>query len=376
MSFLNSAGGYIVPFLIVLTVLVFVHELGHYWVARRNGVKVEVFSIGFGPELFGWNDRAGTRWKVSLVPLGGYVRMFGEHDLDQPAGPEASVAPDRRGESFQHKSLRQRAAIVFAGPAANFLFALVIYIGLFQVWGQPFTPPDVTGIVAGSAAEQAGLQTGDRILKVNGQTIERFEDIQRAVQLNLDQPLDILLLRSGSEMTVRATPVVVEDVDPFGNRARVARLGVRGQGVTFVRRGPAEAAWRGVTEVYQQTAGTLYAIAQMVGGRRTTDEIGGPIRIAQMSGDVAQGGLPSMLMFMAILSINLGLINLFPVPMLDGGHLLFYAAEAIRGRPLGPRAQEYGFRIGLALVLTLMVFATWNDIVNLRVVEYIVGLVS
>lgn len=378
MGFFTGFGTYLISFLVVLTVLVFVHELGHYWVARRNGVRVETFSIGFGPELFGWNDRAGTRWKFSAIPLGGYVKMFG--DADPASTPDANLATmsaEERAVSFHHKRLGQRAAVVAAGPIANFIFAIVVFAGVFSIVGQPFTPPEIGAVMEGSAAEKAGLQAGDRIVAINGSEIERFEQIQRIVQLNLDSPLEIRILRDGRERTIQATPTIIEEKDRRGNTLRVARLGVRNASrVEFVRHNPLEAAWRGIGETWVQTAGTLQALGQMISGQRQTDDLGGPLRIAQMSGEVAQGGAAALLVFMAVLSVNLGLINLFPIPMLDGGHLLFYAIEAIRGRPLGPRAQEYGFRIGLVLVFSLMVFATWNDLVHMRIVQYLVGLVS
>lgn len=377
MEFLSGLWTYVVPFLIVLTVLVFVHELGHYWVARRCGVRVEVFSIGFGPELFGWTDRAGTRWKFSAVPLGGYVKMFGDADAASTPGAElAEMTAEEKAVSFHHKTLGQRAAVVAAGPIANFLFALIVFAGLFVIVGQPFTPPEIGGVLPESAAERAGLKAGDRIVAINDQPIERFEEIQRIIQLNLDSPLTLVVRRDGKDLRLNAQPTIVEEQDRLGNKMRLARLGIRGGGVEFVRHGPGTAIWRALGETYHQTAGTLKAVGQIITGQRNSEELGGPIRIAQMSGEVAQGGIASLLVFMAVLSVNLGLINLFPVPMLDGGHLLFYGAEALRGRPLGARAQEYGFRIGLVLVFSLMVFATWNDLVHLRVVQYLVGLVS
>ena len=377
MDWLTGAWSYLVPFLVVLTLLVFVHELGHYWVARRNGVRVEVFSIGFGPELFGWNDRTGTRWKFSAIPLGGYVKFFGDADAASTPGAELpEMTEAEKAVSFHHKRLGQRAAIVAAGPITNFLFAIVLYAGLFSVVGQPFTPPDVGGVVAGSVAERADMRAGDRIVQINEERIERFEDIQRIVQLGLDQPLTIVVRRDGRDVTLTATPAVTLEADRLGNQIRVARLGIRGGGIEFVRHGPTEAIWRAVSETYTQSVATLKALGQIVVGRRSSDELGGPIRIAQMSGEVAQGGLSYLIAFMAILSINLGLINLFPVPLLDGGHLLFYLFEALRGRPLDQRAQEYGFRVGMVLVFSLMIFATWNDLVHLRVVQFLVGLVS
>jgi regulator of sigma E protease len=377
MGFFTGGIEYVVPFLIVLTVLVFVHELGHYLVARWNGVKVEVFSIGFGPELFGWNDRAATRWKISAIPLGGYVKMFGDADpSSMPGGRLELMTEAERAVSFHHKRLPQRIAVVAAGPLANFAFALVVLSALFATVGQPFTPADVGSVQAGSAAEQSGVKPGDVIVAIDGQSINRFEDVQRLVRLNTGTPMSIMVHRSGQDMTLQVTPRVTNFTDRFGNPHKVGLLGIERSGVDYVRRNPAAAVWYAGQETMDLTTGTLQAVWQMIIGLRTTDELGGPLRIAQMSGEVAQGGAVALLWFMAVLSVNLGLINFFPIPVLDGGHLLFYAAEAVRGRPLGQRAQEYGFRVGLALVVTLMVFATWNDLVHLRIVEFIKGLIT
>jgi regulator of sigma E protease len=377
MEFISTVWTHFLPFVVVLTALVFVHELGHYWVARRNDVRVEVFSIGFGPEIFGWNDKSGTRWKFSWIPLGGYVKFFGDADAASTPGSELpEMTEAEKAVSFHHKRLGQRAAIVAAGPIANFLFAIVVFALLYSFVGQPFTPPEIGGVVPGSAAERADLRAGDRVISIDGTSIERFEDIQRIVQLNLDRPLTMVVRRDGRDVTVTAAPTVIEETDRLGNRIRLARLGIRGGGVEFVQHGPGEAVVRAAQETYIQSVATLKALGQIVVGHRSSDELGGPIRIAQMSGEVAQGGVGSLLAFLAILSINLGLINLFPVPLLDGGHLLFYTMEAIRGRPLGQRVQEYGFRVGMVLVFSLMIFATWNDLVHLRVVQFLVGLVS
>jgi regulator of sigma E protease len=351
-------------FLVVLTVLVFVHEMGHYLIARRNGVRIEVFSIGFGPELFGWHDRAGTRWKFSAIPLGGYVKMFGDSD------PSSSLGIARLGEmteaerqvSFHHKSLLQRVAIVGGGPLANFVFAVVVLALLFTTYGQPFTPADVGQVQAGSAAETAGFKVGDIIVDIDGRAISRFEDVQQIVRLNPGEAITVTVRRDGALVKLQATPAIKAQEDHFGNVHKYGQLGIGRSGIEYVKRDPLTALTQALAETWNLSASTLQAMWQIVVGARSGDELGGPIRIAQMSGEVVQTGLVPLLWFMAVLSINLGLINLFPVPVLDGGHLLFYAAEAIRGKPLGQRAQEYGFRIGLALVLTLMVYATWNDL--------------
>jgi regulator of sigma E protease len=364
-SFLYSA----LWFVVILTVLVFVHEFGHYLVARWNRVRVEVFSIGFGPELFGWWDRAGTRWKFSTIPLGGYVKMFGDSDASSalPTAGLARLDPSEREVSFHYKRLGQRAAIVSAGPAANFLFAILVLAVLFMVYGQPFTPPEVGQVQPGSAAEQAGIRPGDVIVAINGRNVQRFEDVQQAVRLHPNVPMTVVVRRDDQDKTLDVTPSRTELTDRFGNHYEIGLLGIARSGMEYAKRDPVTAVVQAGAETWNLTAGTLQAIWQIIKGTRATDELGGPLRIAQMSGEVAQGGVVAVLWFMAVLSINLGLINLFPVPVLDGGHLLFYAAEALRGKPLGQRAQEYGFRIGLAFVLTLMVFATWNDLVHLGI---------
>jgi regulator of sigma E protease len=378
MGFLTGSLGYIVPFLVVLTILVFVHELGHYLIARWNRVRIEVFSIGFGPELFGWTDRAGTRWKISVLPLGGYVKMFGEGDLNQSA--EAGAATDysaaERAVSFKHKRLPQRAAVVVAGPAANFIFAVIAFALVFATAGQSVTQPIVGQVMPGSAAAAAGLKSGDRFVAVDGNKIDRFEQIQQIIGLNTGTTIAVVVERDGHDVTLTATPQIITDTDRFGNQHRIARLGVQAKAGALVRLDPATAVWHGVQQTWNITAGTMEALGQMITGRRSGDELSGPVGIVRMSGEVAQGGVVALIGFMAVLSVNLGLINLFPIPVLDGGHLLFYVAEAIRGKPLGNRAQEYGFRVGLALVLTLMVFATWNDLARLRIVEFIRGLVT
>jgi len=357
--------GDVVPFLIVLTVLVFVHELGHYLVARRNKVRVEVFSIGFGPELFGFTDKADTRWKFSLIPLGGYVKMFGEQGEEADEPMRAPLSPEERATAFHAKSLGQRAAIVFAGPAANFLFAIILFAALFSLVGQPYKTPVVGKVLPDSAAESAGLLPEDVFLSIDGQSIERFEDVQQIVLLNAGEPLRIIVGRAEREIEVVATPRMVERSDPSGNKHRMGVLGVTSKGRGYVRHDPLSAVWQAIRETSRLTVGTLKALGQVISGRRETKELGGPIRIAQMSRDFARVSLDSLIWLMALLSINLGLLNLFPVPMLDGGHLLFYCFEAVLGRPLGARVQEFGLRIGLFLVISLMVFVTVNDLINL-----------
>ena len=367
----------LVPFLVILTVLVFVHEMGHYLVARRNGVRVEVFSIGFGPELFGWNDRTGTRWKISAIPLGGYVKMFGDADPASTQGAGLDVVSDHdRAVSFHHKRLGQRTAIVLAGPAANFLFAIVLLAGLYSIVGQRYAPPSVDVIVPASAAEAAGLQVGDLIVEVDAVEITRFDELQRIVRDSPGVALDFLVERNGKLVGLTATPRMVERTDALGNTASIGLLGVQSEQMQMIRHDPLSALWLATTETWSLVRQTLNAVGQMIVGARKTDELGGPLRIAQLSGSVAEAGLVSTIWFTALLSINLGLINLFPIPVLDGGHLMFYLAEAVRGRPLGERVQEIASMAGLTMVIALMVFVTWNDLVQLRVFEFFGSLFS
>jgi regulator of sigma E protease len=373
MDLLVSIGIYIVPFLIILSVVVFVHEFGHYLVARWNQVRVEVFSIGFGPELFGLTDRAGTRWKVSALPLGGYVKMHGDADATSST-IDLKALPDP--DSFPAKRVWQRMAIVVAGPLANLIFAAVVLALLFATVGRPFTPAEVGEVQPDSAAEAAGLLPNDQIIAVNGDEIESFEELQLVVRSHPEEPLTFTIERDGARLDLEVTPQLTEIEDRFGQTHRIGLIGVSRSGVEFQRSNPAIALFEGASETFRLVTGTLHAVGQMVVGTRTTEELGGPLRIAQMSGEIAKDGVVPVIWFTAVLSINLGLINLFPIPMLDGGHLVLYAIEALRGRPLTERSQEMAFRFGLVLVLTLMVFATWNDLVQLNVIEFFKGLVS
>lgn len=370
----------VIPFLAIITVLVFVHELGHFWVARRNGVKVEIFSVGFGPEIFGWTDSSGTRWKFSAVPLGGYVKMFGEYDFDEELEEGAQpMTEEEKAISFHHKRVGQRTAIVAAGPIANFLFAIVALALMFSIVGNPEHLPAVGDIEEGSAAEVAGFEKGDLILAIDGEAIPRFDDLRRIVSTKPDVALSFLVRRGEGEMTLTATPKRTVRVTEFGGEAEeIGLLGVRPDPaqVGYERVDPFSATWMAVERSFGLTVHILQSVGQMITGSRDADELGGPLRIAQLSGEVAQGGLLSLITFAAALSVNLGLINLFPIPVLDGGHLVFYAAEALRGRPLDQRYQEYGFRFGMILVLLLMIFATWNDLVHLKVFEFFKQLIT
>jgi regulator of sigma E protease len=440
--------------LVLLTVLVFVHEFGHYWIARRCGVKVEVFSIGFGRELFGYTDSHGTRWKFSAIPLGGYVKMYGQGTnlLEGEAGKAMSEAD--KAVAFDYKSLWRRAAIVVAGPAANYIFAALIFAMIFAVHGRDVAAPVIAAVRAGSAAAEAGLQPGDRIVALNGSAITDFKQVLEFVQLNLDQEIAVGIERNGARQTLDVKPQVALEKDALGNDALVGVLGIESPApvIAGVRAGSAaaaagfqpgdrivtlngneitdfkqisefiqanleqeltvgierneaqetlrvtpqvtvekdadgnekrvgllgieaatqservelgliEAAKEGVVRVVEVSGAMLKGVWQMVAGIRPARELGGILRIGYYSGEIAEMGTWQWINFAALLSVNLGLVNLFPIPLLDGGHLVFYALEGVRGRPLTERIQEWGFRIGIALVLSVMLFATWNDLV-------------
>jgi regulator of sigma E protease len=364
--------GYLLPFLFVLTIVVFVHELGHFLVGRWCGVDVKTFSIGFGRELFGFNDRHGTRWRFALIPLGGYVKFSGDADASSAPDDDAvgRMSAQERARSFPAQSLGERAAIVAAGPIANFLLAILIFAGSAFFFGKQVLIPRIDAVIAGSAAEKAGLKAGDIVIAIDGQQVASFSDMQRIVSIRPEERLEVSIERDGSTVTVPVTPALTEMKTQLG----VQRIGVIGikasprpEDWKVQRFGLLDSAKTGFVETWFVVTRTYDYIAKLVTGRESTDQLSGPIRIAQVSGIVASnGGLLGLINLAAILSVSIGLMNLVPVPMLDGGHLLFYLYEALRGRPLSPRAQEIGFRLGLALVLMLMLFVTWNDIVHVR----------
>jgi regulator of sigma E protease len=375
LSHLHALGGgvvgYLVPFLFVLSLVVFFHELGHFLVGRWCDVRILVFSIGFGPELVGFFDRHGTRWKISAIPLGGYVKFFG--DQDAASTPDsaklASMDAGERAQSFMFQPVPKRAAIVVAGPMANFVLAIVIFAGIFMLYGKQTMSARVDTVQADSAAATAGFQPGDLVVAIDGHAIDSFADMQRVVSESAGDPLDITIERDGVQKVLKATPVLKEIKDNFGNVHRIGILGIsRSMGpddVKFQPVSPPQAVWMGVQETWFVIDRTMTYLGGVVVGREAADQLGGPIRIAQMSGQVASLGFVALIHLAAVLSVSIGLLNLFPIPLLDGGHLLFYMIEALRGRPLSERAQEVGFRIGLAIVLMLMIFATFNDIVHL-----------
>ena len=379
MNIIDMALNWGFPFLVALTILVFFHELGHFWVARLAKVRVEVFSVGFGAELFGWNDKAGTRWKIGVIPLGGYVKMFGQSDLPGDEDEDRPPLTDKeKAVSFQHKTLAQRTAIVAAGPIANFLLSVVLIAFLMATFGAARPYAGVGEMMPGSAAAEAGFKAGDRIVSIDGEAVEWFSDLVRIVSVQPEMLLKIKVRRGDDEFVLTATPKRHQQLGAEGKTVEIGLLGVRydPQQMHYERQNPLMAVWLGIQQTASLTEKTLSFLGQVISGRQGTEGIGGPLRIVQYAGITFQSGIENFILFLAVLSINLGLINLFPIPILDGGHLLFFAVEAIRGRPLGPQAQEYGFRFGLILVLILMVFVTWNDLVQLRVFEFIKELVT
>jgi regulator of sigma E protease len=363
--------GYAIPFLFVLTIVVFFHELGHFLVARWAGVKVLTFSVGFGPEIVGFNDRHGTRWKLSAVPLGGYVKFFGDETEASTPSTEtlANMTEEERAVSFHHMKVGPRAAIVAAGPIANFLLAIVIFTCLFTFFGKPSTTARVDKVETNSAAATAGFEIGDVVLEIDGAKIDNFTDMQRIVGTRAGERLTFTVKRGDGTVQLQGTPELRVVKDTFGNTHKIGVLGITRQtaagDVVTERVDPLTALWLGVKETWFVIDRTLAYIGGVFTGRETADQVGGPLRIAQISGQVATIGMAALIHLSAVLSISIGLLNLFPVPLLDGGYLLFYLVEAVRGRPLSERAQELGFRIGLGLVLMLMVFATYNDILHL-----------
>ncbi|MCO5793223.1 MAG: RIP metalloprotease RseP [Blastomonas sp.] len=355
----------VLAFLLVLGPLVFVHEMGHYLVGRWFGVKAESFSIGFGREIAGWTDKRGTRWKLGMLPLGGYVQFAGDMDPSSRANPDWVALPaEERNRTFQSKTLWQRALIVFAGPAINFLFAILILAGFAFAYGKSVTPPVVAALVPSSAAAEAGLLPGDKIVSIDGEAVEWFDEVGRKIA---HRPGERITMRAERDGAIRefSFPIGVEiQKDRFDNEYRIGRLGIMSakpvvRPVSLLE-APVVAVQR-TGDIVQLMVATL---GQVITGRRSVAELGGPLKIAQVSGEQLSAGLDDFIFFIALISINLGFINLLPIPMLDGGHLLFYAVEAIRRKPANPRVMEWAFRSGLAAVLALMVFVTVNDLAS------------
>jgi len=366
----NLAGGYLLPFLFVLVIVIFVHELGHFLVGRWCGIKVTTFSIGFGPEILGFTDRQGTRWRLAAIPLGGYVKFFGDSNgASMPDGETMDTMSEAdKAVSFHHQVVWKRALTVVAGPAANFLLAIVVFAVIGFSFGRQVIVPRVDAVVAGGAAERAGIKAGDVVLSIDGRPIDSFSEMQRIVSTSPGQPLQVIVDRAGREMEVGVIPELKVISTPFGKQ-RLGMLGVQGSrdpaDMKTLPIGPGEAVRYAFNETWFIVERTGAYVGGLFAGTESTDQLSGPIRIAQVSGHVANAGFVALLNLVAILSVSIGLINLVPVPLLDGGHLAFYAVEAVRGKPLSERTQEFGFKIGLALVIMLMLFTTFNDVLHL-----------
>lgn len=361
----------ILPFIAVLTVVVFFHELGHFLVARWNGVKVNTFAVGFGPELLGIDDRHGTRWKLCAVPLGGYVKFHGDADVSSKSDTDAlsRMSEEQRKGAFAAAALWRKALIVAAGPIANFLLAIVIYTGLFMGYGETYVAPVVGKISESSAAQEAGFTIGDKVLRVEGQDVKSFADISRFTNISADRPLEFVVERGGNEVEIVAAPKMTRRTDPFGNVFYTGLVGIgpSNDPANIIRQplGPAAAFTKGLDSTWLIVERTYHFIRELIMGKQNASELRGPIGIGHMTSQVATLGLASLISLAAALSVSIGLMNLLPVPVLDGGHLALYAIQAVRGREMSERAQEIAFRIGLTCVLMLMLFATSNDIQRL-----------
>ena len=363
---------YIIPFLILILVVVFIHEYGHYYFARKYGVGVTDFSIGFGKELFGWNDKSGTRWKICAIPLGGYVKFFGDRNVYSQADHQEILEKyneEEREKLFTLKPLYQRALIVFGGPLANFLLALVIFFCLYTFVGKDFTPAVISEVQENSPAMTGGLKDQDIILEIDGNEVKSIMEVSKYITLSTGEFIDFKVKRSYDELILKVKPNVVEGDDGLGNKINKRMVGIKlsayNDKINHVKLGPAKALYHASYEVYFVSVSSLKYIGGMILGKADTSQLGGPIRIAKISGQVATFGVLAFISMMAYISISLGLINLFPIPMLDGGHLMFYAFEKVLGRPLSQKTQEGFFRIGLFLLLSLMFFTTFNDLKDL-----------
>ena len=363
---------FILPFIALILVVVFIHEYGHYYFAKRFGVGVTDFSIGFGQEIFGWNDKSGTRWKICWIPLGGYVKFFGDRNVFSQADQEKIIKKyneEDRKKLFVLKPLYQRVLIVFGGPLANFLLALVIFFSIYTFIGKDFTPAVINEVQSDSPAMVSGLKQNDVILEIDGNEVQSIMDVSKYIMMSTDDFIDFKVKRSYDELLLKIKPNIVLSEDNLGNKInkRVVgiKLGAQNNEINHVKLGPAKAIYHAAHEVYYVSTSSLKYIGAMIFGKADTSQLGGPIRIAKISGQVAEFGLLAFISMMAYISISLGLVNLFPIPMLDGGHLMFYAFEKVLGRPLSQNTQEGFFRIGLFVLLSLMVFTTFNDLKDL-----------
>ncbi|MDC0616216.1 RIP metalloprotease RseP [Candidatus Pelagibacter sp.] len=374
---------YILPFIGLIVVVVFIHEYGHYYFAKRFGVGVTDFSIGFGKEMFGWNDKSGTRWKVCVIPLGGYVKFFGDRNVYSQADNEKIIkeySKEDQDKLFVLKPLYQRALIVFGGPLANFLLAILIFFSVYTFAGKDFTLAVINEVQKDSPAMVAGLKDNDIVVSIDGNEVTSIMDVSKYIMMSTDEFINFTVNRYDQDLTFRVKPNIVEGEDNLGNKISKRMVGIKlgayNNEVNHVKLGPAKALFYAVNEVYYVSTSSLKYIGSMLTGNGDTSQLGGPIRIAKISGQVAEFGILPFISLMAYISISLGLINLFPIPMLDGGHLMFYGIEKVLGRPLSQKTQEGFFRIGLFLLLSLMFFTTFNDLKDVGLFKFFNNYIS
>ncbi|MDB9768251.1 RIP metalloprotease RseP [bacterium] len=374
---------YILPFIALIVVVVFIHEYGHYYFAKRYGVGVTDFSIGFGKEIFGWNDKSGTRWKVCVIPLGGYVKFFGDRNVYSQADNDKIIkeySKEDQDKLFVLKPLYQRALIVFGGPLANFLLAILIFFSVYTFAGKDFTPAVINEVQKDSPAMVAGLKDNDIVVSIDGNEVTSIMEVSKYIMMSTDEFINFTVNRYDQDLTFRVKPNIVEGEDNLGNKISKRMVGIKlgayNNEVNHVKLGPTKALFYAVNEVYYVSTSSLKYIGSMLTGNGDTSQLGGPIRIAKISGQVAEFGILPFISLMAYISISLGLINLFPIPMLDGGHLMFYGIEKVLGRPLSQKTQEGFFRIGMFLLLSLMFFTTFNDLKDVGLFKFFNNYIS
>jgi len=374
---------YILPFIALIVVVVFIHEYGHYYFAKRFGVGVTDFSIGFGKEMFGWNDKSGTRWKVCIIPLGGYVKFFGDRNVYSQADNDKIIkeySKEDQDKLFVLKPLYQRALIVFGGPLANFLLAILIFFSVYTFAGKDFTPAVINEVQKDSPAMVAGLKDNDIVVSIDGNEVKSIMEVSKYIMMSTDEFISFTVNRYDEDLTFRVKPNIVDGEDNLGNKISKRMVGIKlgayNNEVNHVKLGPAKALFYAVNEVYYVSTSSLKYLGSMIVGNGDTSQLGGPIRIAKISGQVAEFGILPFISLMAYISISLGLINLFPIPMLDGGHLMFYGIEKVLGRPLSQKTQEGFFRIGMFLLLSLMFFTTFNDLKDVGLFKFFNNYIS
>ncbi len=374
---------YIIPFFVLILVVVFIHEYGHYYFAKRYGVGVTDFSIGFGKELFGWNDKSGTRWKICIIPLGGYVKFFGDRNVYSQADNEKIIkeySKDDQKKLFVLKPLYQRALIVFGGPLANFLLAILIFFSVYTFAGKDFTPAIINEVQKNSPAMVAGLKDNDIMVSIDGNKVKSIMEVSKFIMMSTNEFINFTVNRNDQELSFKVKPIIAKGEDSLGNKVNKRMVGIKlgayNNVVNHVKLEPIKALFYAVNEVYYVSVSSLKYIGSMIRGSGDSSQLGGPIRIAKISGQVAEFGILPFISLMAYISISLGLINLFPIPMLDGGHLMFYGIEKVLGRPLSQKVQEGFFRIGLFLLLSLMFFTTFNDLKDVGLFKFFNNFIS